>query len=237
MSHHRIIRSVSSLNTFIEWLPDLRQHERFYLCLQARKKYMPSLSSNDKTQLKRFVASKQNLFEKINQLECPVGAYKTRRGVVIPDEAMALYININPRCLRKATFAAVRSMIDLIEKENYNPHAEVLSCIHKAKSRSVFVHFDIDRPTGRNDEFAPKSLMSPVKVREAATDVVGEEAVTVVETRGGCHLMVELEKVVSETKNWHPRIVERINSDQTGDLMIPVVGCCQGGFVPRFVSP
>ena len=142
MSHHRIIRSTSALNAFIEWLPDLTKHERFYLCLQARKKYMPSLSSNDKTQLKRFVSKKENLLEKIMQLDCPVGAYKTSRGVVIPDDAIALYININPRCLKKATFATAKSMIDLIEKENYNPHAEVLSCIHKAKSRSVFVRFN-----------------------------------------------------------------------------------------------
>lgn len=147
MKNHQIIRDSTKLQEFINWLPALKENEVFFVCLQARKKYMPSLKANDKTQLKRFVASKENLFDKIRQLECPIGCYTTNDGEVIEDEALALYITVNPRDMKKASFNSIKALVDLIQNEdkrNLNPHSEVLSQIHKAKSRSVFVHFDID---------------------------------------------------------------------------------------------
>lgn len=241
MNTHRIIRNEGLLEDFIEWLPELRPNERYYLCLQARKKYMPSLKSSDKTQLKRFVSDKSKLLEKIRQLECPVGCYRTKEGLIIPDEAIALYITLNPRDMRKATFAAARAFIDLIEKHDVqgdidlNPHSEALTQIHKAKSRSVFVHFDIDRPTGKpGDDSSVKSDLTTEQIYEKTTAAVGKEAVTIIETRGGAHVLIDPAKVVCETKNWHPIIVRELKCDQVGDLMVPVVGCNQGGFIPYF---
>jgi len=228
---HNIICSEQALEKFVEWLPDLGPNERFFLCLQARKKYMPSLKSGDKTQLKRFTSSKETLITKIKQLECPVGCYCTKEGEIIPDAAMALYITLNPRDMRKATFSAAKALIDLIQKQdhNFNPHSEALSCIHKSKGQTAFVHFDVDNPDeGRIDW---------KEVREKAAEVVGNEAVTVVETRGGCHLLIDPKKVVCDHKNWYTVIVKQIKCDQTGDLMVPVVGCNQGGFVPKLHMP
>lgn len=229
---HNIIRSRPALEQFVDWLPDLNGSERFFVCLQARKKYMPTLKASDKTQLKRFTATKQTLISKIEQLECPVGCYRTKDDDIITDDAIALYITLNPRDMRKATFMGAKSLIDMIEKQDegglpdFNPHSEILSCIHRAKSRTAFVHFDVDKP--ENDGLFAK------EVKEKAVNIVGKEAVTVIETRGGCHLMIAPSKVICEHKNWHPMIVKQIKCDQTGDLMVPVVGCCQGGFVPKF---
>jgi hypothetical protein len=238
---HQIIRDRAALEAFIAWLPVLEPHERFFLCLQARKKYMPSLKAADKTQLKRFTAIKETLIDKIKQLECPLGCYQTKEGDVIPDDGMALYITINPRDMRRATFASIRALVDMIQKQDagqshdFNPHSEVLSCIHKSKGRHAYIHFDVDRPTGfDSDENAPKSGLTTRGVLKKASEIVGEDAVTVIETRGGCHLLIDPAKVVCEHKNWHPIIVREIDCDQTGDLMVPVVGCCQGGFVPKF---
>ena len=234
---HQIVRDQEKLEQFVSWLPELQPHEKYFLCLQARKKYMPSLKSNDKTQLKRFIAHKENLIEKILQLECPVGCYRTKEGEVITDEGIALYITLNPRNLLQATYMSAKAMLDLIQKQdkNLNPHSEVLSCIHKSKGRSNFVHFDIDKSTGEEqDDKAPKSNLSIKEIFGIAESIVGKEAVTVIETRGGCHLLIDPSKVVSENKNWYPIITKQIQCDQSGDLMVPVVGCCQGGFVPRF---
>lgn len=229
---HNIIRHRGALEHFVKWLPDLEPSERYFVCLQARKKYFPSLKSGDKTQLKRFTSHKDDLISKIEQLECPVGCYRTKEGEVIPDEALALYITVTPRNMRVATFSAIKSLVAMIEKgdvEDMNPHSEVLSCIHKAKGRSTFVHFDIDR----KDE---NSTIVAVDIWNKAAEIVGPKALNLVETRGGCHLMIELSKVVSQTKNWYPIIAKAFegNIDQTGDLMMPVVGCCQGGFTPHF---
>lgn len=264
MKTHQIIRDSTKLQEFINWLPTLKENEVFFVCLQARKKYMPSLKANDKTQLKRFVASKENLFDKIRQLECPIGCYTTNDGEVIEDEALALYITVNPRDMKKASFNSIKALVDLIQNEdkrNLNPHSEVLSQIHKAKSRSVFVHFDIDfnslseiddrsklndygkqlktikNLTGSSLFDAKRifdSFLSVKEVYEKTIEIVGTDAVEIVQTRGGCHVLIRPELVVSETKNWHPIIVKKLNSDQVGDLMIPVVGCCQSNFTPKF---
>jgi len=235
--NHSIIRDEAALKEFITWLPELGDNETFFLCLQARKKYLPSLKSNDKQQLKRFAAKKHRLLDKIRQLECPVGCYLTNDGTPIPDEALALYITLNPRNMRKAAFESIKALATVLEHpgKDLNPYAEVLSEIHKAKSRTVYVHFDLDMPLGdASDENANKCSLTLDEVWKTATEIVGSQAVEIVRTRGGCHVLISPEKVQSQVKNWYPILNKSLNSDQVGDLMIPMVGCCQGGFVPYF---
>lgn len=199
---------------------------------------MPELASSDKTQLRRLVSSKADLCSKIKQLECPVGSYTTKSGDIIPDSAIAIYITINPRCLRKATVEGIRCLAANIGKDLdggmkttcLNPHSEILSVIHRAKSRSCFVDFDIDHGEGDN-----KSSMSLDEIKKKTIDIVGKEAPTFLVTRGGVHVLVQPKLVVSDTKNWHPIICKTLSCDQIGDLMIPIPGCNQGGFTPYLV--
>ena len=83
-----------------------------------------------------------------------------------------------------------------------------------------------------------KNLTSKLRLNTAQTitEIVGTEAVSFVETRGGLHCLIEPQKVVGE-KHWHKQITNGLTIDQFGDLLMPVPGCCQGGFVPRFVQP
>ena len=70
MACYKIINDEEALINFINWLPDLRDNETFYLSLFARKKYAPEagfVKANDKTQLKRFTAIKLNMLDKIKQ--------------------------------------------------------------------------------------------------------------------------------------------------------------------------
>ena len=46
--------------------------------------------------------------------------------------------------MKKATEMMGKKCWDLINAKNYNLHAEAMSCIHKAKSRSCYIDFDID---------------------------------------------------------------------------------------------
>jgi len=228
--NHKIINNHTAFKEFIQWLPELEQYERYYLCLQARKKYMPSLKSSDKTQLRRIVTKKEDIYHKVFQLESRIGAYTTKDKTPIPDQAIALYITINPRCLRKATITGIQSLTKAIAndldngmKRNCpNPHSEIMSAIHKAKSRTCFVDFDIDQP---NDNLK--------EIKNKMNAIVGHAATSYIVTRGGVHVLVNPQQVISKTKNWHPIVCRTLNSDQTGDLMIPVPGCNQGGFTPR----
>lgn len=218
--NYKIIINEDKLKEFIDWLPELKQDEKYYLCLFARKKYCEDLiKSNDKTQLKRFTSDKSKMLHKIKQLQCEVGSYKLK-DIVAPQESLVLYITPNPRNMRRATFLLAKQCMNLIENNStgYNIHAESLSCIQKSKSKSHFCDFDID------DKNVDLSLLQ---------NILPKESYNILETRGGYHILVNT-NLAPKTK-WHKQIIDTYKVDQIGDQMIPVPGCTQGGFVPKFL--
>lgn len=228
--NYEIIKDERLLREFIEWLPELLPSEQYYLCLFARSKYCKEIVhiKSDKAQLKRFVSTKERMYDKIKQLEIEVGAYKQKDNP-IPQEALALYITPNPRDLWKATFNSLIKLANCIKDQNIlvNPHQEVMSEIQKAKSRTRYADFDLDES-------------DPMKIQEILNkvpDIVNTEAVTLLRTRGGVHILVDPVKVVYPYKNkWYQSLSKLGSIDQTGDMMIPVPGCTQGNFIPHFIS-
>lgn len=225
--NYKIIADESKLREFINWLPDLKSDETFYCCLFARKKYAHESAGlkSDKSQLKRFTSNKENLFNKIKQLECEYGSYMSGNAVV-PQEALALYITPNPRSF---TVAAKNSLIELARKitsnyDGYNPHQLIMSEIQKSSSNRKYHDFDFDN----------------VEVNDVLVqleDKINKEAISIVKTRGGFHLLVDYEKIDKNyTKTWYNAISKIEGVDVRGDNLLPVVGCYQGGFIPHFVK-
>ena len=230
--NYEIIKDEKALRDFIDWLPELKENETYYCSLFCRKKYCPEMvQSNDKTQLKRFTSNKERLFDKIKQLELPFGRWKIK-GQVAPQEGLVLYINPNPRCQVKAAKLMAKKCLDLIFDSaiGYNIQAEALSCIQRAKSRSVFVDFDIDE---KEINLSELDRIFPV-----------DGLYELLETRGGYHVLVKPAKVKAHNKtgkdliphNWYKVIQEHFPVDVSGDNMIPVAGCTQGGFMPKFLK-
>ena len=218
--NYTIITDEQALLDFINWLPDLKDNETYYCSLFARKKYCKEeIATNDKTQLKRFTSNKERLLEKIKQLEVAVGAYKLKE-IDDPQESLALYINPNPRDMKKATFMVAQQCLNLIQGDanNFNIHAEALSCIQKSKSKSHFVDFDID--------FKAIDL-------NLLDGVLEKDMYHILETRGGYHILVDTKK--APKTDWYKQIGDLYEIDQVGDNLIPVAGTFQGGFTPRFV--
>ena len=113
MNNYQIICNENMLRTFIAWLPELKTTERYYMTLMARRKYCTDLKMADTT-IKRIVCKKEDIFNKIKQLEIPYGTYLTKAGVVIPQGALALYINVNPRSMIVAAKNTIKALIELI---------------------------------------------------------------------------------------------------------------------------
>jgi hypothetical protein len=224
METYKIIYDENELDKFISFLPNLKENERYYWSLFARKKYSTSLiKSNDKTQLKRGVATKENLKDKIKQLEIEVGRWKLR-DVPAPQESLVFYLMPNPRCMRKATFKMAKHCIDLLENTNrgYNLAQEAMSCIQKSKSRTYFVDFDIDTKDVN---------LNLIK------DILPEDCYTIIETRGGYHVLVDVRRFQSKDfYNWYNRIKEAFTVDQVQDQLLPVPGTIQGGFEVKFIN-
>lgn len=226
MSHYSIIKDQQLLDDFIQWLPELQPHEIFYVALFARKKYCAAIKNikTDKAQCKRFTSYTGRLVEKIRQLECPLDSYSIR-GVTIPQEALALYISVNPRDLHEATKNGLIKLAHLITQpyNGYNPHQEVMSEIHRACSRKVWFDFDFD---GVDLD----TTMGQVD------DILNLDCVRVLKTYSGFHLLVNLKSIREEfSKSWHQNMSKLAGIDVRGDNLIPVAGCVQGEFIPHFV--
>jgi len=231
--NYRIILDEKVLSNFIEWLPELEKDECYYIVLLGRNKYIRNLKDisnvpnikSDKQQLARFVCNKKSMRNRIKQLECEIGEYYTRDHDPMPQEALALYITVNPRSYTKATKDAIKMLADyLTEKYNgYRLDQDVLSCVQKACSRKVFLDLDFDN-VDLESTLAQVSLF------------INMDAVSTIKTRGGFHLLIELLKIKSEFKKfWYQKINSLPGVDVRGDNLIPVPGCTQGMFMPYFV--
>lgn len=236
--NYKIIQDEVALRAFIAWLPELEADETFYCCLFARSKYCKHIAhiKSDKAQLKRFTSNKERLFNKIMQLECPVGSYTCKESyggqIPVPQEALALYITINPRSFVSATRNSLRKLLDLAMQpySGYHPYQEVMSEVQQAKSKTRFVTFDFD---------VDKSLWTEIHIKISFT--INPEALHIVETRGGFHVLVETDKILDKIrKDWYLKMTDILgiyssDRDNKGDIMLPVPGTYQGGFVPKFI--
>lgn len=228
MENYRIILDSKALEAFINWLPEPHPTEMYYLSLLARNKYCTGINhiNSDRQQLKRVVTTKDRMFDKIMQMECPLGCYK-QREISIPQEALALYIHPNPRSLKQAGITLTKRLVDLVTMDiynGYNPQQEALSAIQGARGRKIFTDFDFD------------SLSYDIFCTNVLGKAINIEACTVVQTRSGLHVLVVPSRVHKFfEKNWYTDLRTFIPEEDKaiGDILLPVPGCTQGNFIPK----
>jgi hypothetical protein len=165
------------------------------------------------------------LYEKIEQLQIQLGSYNQKHQP-LPQEALALYITPNPRSYEKAAIKSIKALFDLVTKpySGYNPHQEVLNAIQTSPSRKIY--FDLDFDSVSMEDTKPKIIES-----------INEDCLTFVRTRGGFHVLIELDKISKEyIKNWHNNLTKIEGCDVRGDNLLPVPGTYQGGFTPELIK-
>lgn len=227
--NYKIIQDENKFREFIKWLPELEEGETYYISLFSRKKYFKESNDNiksDKSQIKRLLATKEWIYDKVKQLECELGTYKNN-GFEIPQESLALYITANPRSLVKATKNSLKKFVDLITKDydGYNPQAIVMSEIQTAGSRRIYMDFDFDNVS-----------FNTIYNNSIVAKKINKNCLRFLKTRGGYHLLVKLDDIEEQyKKTWYQDISKIEGCDMRGtDSLLPVVGCCQGDYIPFF---
>lgn len=226
--NYQIITDEKLLKDFINWLPDLKSDETYFCALLARNKYCKDIThiSTDKIQMKRFTTNKERMFEKIKQCECEVGTYK-QKDIIVPQEALAMYVTVNPRSHTKGAKLLLKALADLLTKDysHYNLHQEALTALHKSPGTKHFLDIDFDDTT-------PQERIQLIKTK----DIINLNACSILHTRGGFHLLVKLEDIEERyQKTWYNQLMD-LNPDIVGDNFIPIPGTYQGGFTPKLTS-
>lgn len=223
--NYQIITDEQALDQFINWLPKLHWEEVYYLQLFGRKKYLAEgIIQSGQNSLARFVCKKDQIKDRIRQLEISLGCYKNRE-VVLPQECLAMYICPNPRSQKRAAKSLLKKLVDCVtlDYEGYNVHELAITELHKACSRKVYMDFDFDE--------IPKEM-----VLTKLPDYINIDAVEFLQTRGGFHLLVKIDKIADVFRNTWYNDITNLGADAKGDDLIPIPGCYQGGFIP-ILSP
>lgn len=225
MTNYTTIVDKYELEKFIAWLPELTPDETLYYSLIARNKYVSDAGigtmNSDKHQCARFVVQPERLALKLAQTEAPVGSYGVK-NIIVPQQALASYITINPRSYTKAAKRLLKRLVDVVADNEPSPniYQESLTALHRALSRKIFVDIDFD------------CFDSTPLIRELSR-IINKDAVDILFTRGGFHAIIRLDAVEQKyVKTWYKNIQSLPNVDIMGDNQIPVPGTYQGGFVP-----
>lgn len=238
-STYKIVQDVDALHNFINnVLPDIDKGEKFYMALFARKKYSddPRFKA-DKSQLKSLLTTKERMVTDLLKLEVSDGLY-TSNDVPVHQHMLAMYINPNPRSMHKAGLRLLREMAVQLERgEQLNPKRTMMSAAQVCASRKIYVNIDIDLE-GFVNNYTSSDLVKEIELG----NFVNTDAIKIVATRGGFHVLVETAKIAEKYKNtWFNgfRNIEGVGIGvdmRNRDGLLPLVGCSQGGFVPKLIE-
>ncbi len=233
--NYEIIKNPEELKAFIEWLPELTGRDKYYVALFARNKYngTPGLKA-DKQQLKRFLSDKKRLYNKIQQLEVKKGLYLAG-DIEINEESLALYISPNPRDMLKAT-GEFKFQLAEAEKDGKiidNVSDFGMSVIQNTSKKG---RGDWDLDLTKLGLLVDRGIMLE-SIKETLSEIINLDAVAILETHGGFHLLIDAKLVSSEfQKTWHQKVCMLGNKfykiEKTKSDLIPVPGCIQGGRYP-----
>ncbi len=227
---YQIIRDREQLEAFVRFLPDLQADEVYYVSLLARNKWVKStgITISSQVQLKRFQATKKTLVNKLEQMEVAYGVYMDK-GKPIPEEALGVYITPNPRSLTQSNFTVMKELLTGVQTgQILNPYQVALSALQTNCSQKVFFDLDIDIEHDKISENRIKELRQAI-----------EFPATWIQTRGGFHCLIHLNEIPKAlASKWYQQVLslktDGIDITMNGDNVIPLAGCTQGGFVPRF---
>ncbi|CAH6420706.1 Hypothetical protein HVR_LOCUS1261 [uncultured virus] len=243
--YHNFIHDKDDIDKFASIFTINAKHLALCMYLTMRRKYYPALSHGT-TIVNRIAVSGGNDFIKrfhqsILRLETPVGTY-TNGDQIIPDQAFALYVMVEPKDTVKALSRVLSRCMEAISDEEEMPNAYSLYREEIPKS-------DVKGQKYRQIDLDTKEIDKVQLVNELLTKLA-VPIVICIETNGGFHIVCtndgnketgrklhELKQGTSFQKsNVNGKMVTDHWFSITNHPTIIVPGTYQGGFSTRIIS-
>ncbi|MFA4662982.1 hypothetical protein [Pyrococcus kukulkanii] len=217
---------------FKEVLVEPREGEVYTLFLMTRRKWFPKLSSNYELlnykvlaefNFKRFYRAVLRLIPQ----ECAYVDVRTEE--CIPVSAMALYVDVIPRDIKKGVVKTLQDFINLLafqDQENVNRLKKFnrifLSNLQKSPGRKPYFIIDVDSKDTQLINYVIKQLNNysiPVE--------------WISETKGGFHVIVKRDGEWMET--FYKEVLPKLNHENVEvklekSILTPIPGTLQAGF-------
>ncbi len=226
----------------------LENDEVYITVLTARKKYCHAIASSMEVVNRDIIRSNDinKITRKIRKMSIVEGIYTDKNGDIIPQEAFSLYVLPEPRSTLKALKDFNKNinewmysdLVGAVKNLDYyrNIDTKLFSAIHSNKSRSNYFIFDID--------IKDEELL--LDFHDALTDnnINNDSIKWVSDTHGGFHIILERDKdtgiFVQLFKTRKIKLSERFDISFTNtyielrkEMMTPIPGCLQGGFLVK----
>ncbi len=243
--NYQLIHYEKQVQEFVDFLPDLKDNEGYFLILIARKKWYPEGGIPSALKLKReTVNCKSKIISTIRQWEVAEGMYKYDE---LPINLMNLgvYIGFNPKNQYNACFELINRCLGSIktDEKNINIKSMANDVIQCSNGTSNFIDIDVDIKEGEQNN----TIVAYIK------SIINEQFLTFIRTSGGFHCLIRLpktdsfihtgegepDKVISPNygNKWYMELKKHPFKSDLNIMhhdLLPIVGCNQGKFVPHF---
>lgn len=210
----------------------LKTSENTYMMnMSIRKKYDPSVQVKT-TWVHRKVLNHVSAHQFVRMVK----SYQVEKGLYVDDnensideKALVLYMSINPRDPMSACQKLFHDLSDAFTDKSApiitNTHGQILKHLQSSCTNKRFHTLDID----------DKSLEGDVKILIQNLHL---PVATVIETRGGFHILLDSEKLSKEQRTgiyqWKINLENANMVEYLKDAFCPIPGTIQGGFCVHF---
>lgn len=229
--NYKLLHNPDKLQEFVDFLPDTKDNESYFIILLARKKWRPESVMPSGLKLKREAVPKAKIAQWVNQLQIEEGGY-TFDDLPIHQENLGVYIGFNPRNQIDACYNLVEKCMKVLrtKQDDINIASMSRDIIQTSVGSKNFIDIDVD--IKENEDY--------LKIVEYIKTCAGEENLTFIKTNGGFHCLVRLEKLKGKDGGgkWYQALKSHPFKSELNIMpkenLIPLVGCNQGKFVPHF---
>lgn len=235
--NYKLIHDTKKLQEFIDFLPELKPNEGYFLILVARAKWYPESGITSAVKLRReTINNKSKIIRFIKQLEVEEGTYVDNNGTPIHQNNIGVYIGYNPKDHLRGSFDLIKKCLDAVQTniQGINIKSLANDVIQNANGSKNFLDIDVDIKEGEDY----------LEIIKYIKDRIDNNRLTFIKTSGGFHCLVKRDETVDDLRNDHVWYLEIKNkkhpfksdlNPMTFDL-IPLVGCNQGKFSPYIIT-